>query len=51
MKASTVEVMPEIPHENSPEFTQDKKKHKKYIEKAVKNQSNDKYRGTPNQNL
>ena len=39
MKAApTVEVMPSLPDENSPEFKQQQKKHKKYIGGALRSQ-------------
>jgi hypothetical protein len=39
--APTVEVMPNLPDENSPEFKQHRKKHKKYVDRALKSQAKD----------
>ena len=42
MKAApTVEVMPQLPDENSPEYKVNKKKHNKYVNKALKSQASD----------
>jgi hypothetical protein len=34
-------VLPELPTAESPEFSKDKKKHRKYVGKAVKSQEKD----------
>jgi hypothetical protein len=41
VKASTVEVMPIIPTKNSPEYVENKKRHNKYVGKALKSQASD----------
>jgi hypothetical protein len=39
--APTVEVMPNLPDENSPEYKQQKKKHRKYVDRALDSQRKD----------
>jgi hypothetical protein len=39
--APTVEVMPNLPDENSPEYKEQKKKHNKYVNRALKSQEKD----------